>query len=298
MSWIAVELKLDEQFVAAFSDALLENGALSVDVADAQAGTESEQAIFLEPGEEVTLQWGHNRVVALFDAHADPLRALQQAAAVVGFGSVPEYRSYHVDDQDWVRLTQSQFQPIEISQRLWIVPSWHPVPDASAINIVLDPGLAFGTGTHPTTWLCLDWLERNLRPGQRVIDYGCGSGILSIAAAKLGASEVVGVDIDSQAVKTSRYNASRNQVQATFVDVDALTLDKADVVVANILSGPLKVLAPLLANLTQQNGRLVLSGILESQAEELMDIYQQWFDMLPPVAREGWIRLEGVRRSD
>lgn len=298
MAWTAVELFLDAQVVTTFADALLENGALSIDVTDAQAGTASERAIYLEPDEEAALAWGDNRVVALFELQADTAAAVRQAATAAGMAQAPEYRHYRVDDQDWVSLTRSQFRPIKISDRLWVVPSWHAAPDTGAINILLDPGLAFGTGSHPTTWLCLDWLDRNLQAGQSVIDYGCGSGILSIAAARLGASSVIGVDIDTQAVETSRYNAGRNRVNATFVSGDTTALKSADVVIANILSGPLKVLAPLLSRLTRTGGQLVLSGVLQSQADELMQIYRTWFDMRAPVAREGWVRLEGVRRGD
>ena len=182
-----------------------------------------------------------------------------------------------------------------MSDRLWIVPSWHAARSSAAINIILDPGLAFGTGSHPTTHLCLDWLDRYLQPGQSVIDYGCGSGILAIAAAKLGASSVIGVDIDSQALETSRYNAKQNAVRSRFVDTAESGIEAADVVVANILSSSLRVLAPLLSGLTRRGGRLVLSGILEAQADELTDIYRDWFEMLSPVAREGWVRLEGIR---
>jgi ribosomal protein L11 methyltransferase len=208
---------------------------------------------------------------------------------------VPVYRTYPVADQDWVRITQQQFEPLAISPRLWIVPSWHAPPDPQAINIVLDPGLAFGTGSHPTTYLCLDWLEHNLEPGASLIDYGCGSGILAIAARRLGAAKVTGVDIDAQALQASRYNAKQNGVEAGFVSTDEPGIEAADVVIANILSGPLKVLAPLLAGLTHTGGHLVLSGILEAQASELTSIYQQWFEMLPVASRDGWVRLEGVR---
>lgn len=298
MSWVAAELLLEAPVVTSFADALLEKGAISVDVTDAHSGGIEEQAIYMEPGEDVAVAWGDNRVVALFPENADVKRVVEEAASSAGLADVPLYRTYSVADQDWVRLTQQQFEPVAVSQRLWIVPSWHAAPDPGAFNIVMDPGLAFGTGSHPTTYLCLDWLDRHLQPGQSVIDYGCGSGILAIAAVKLGASDVIGVDIDTQAVQTSRYNAVRNGVQARFVGADATDINSADVVIANILSGPLKVLAPLLSGLTCRGGCLVLSGILEGQAEELMSIYRPWFEMLPAVTREGWVRLEGIRRQD
>ena len=295
MSWIAAELLLDARVVTSFADALLDQGAISVDVTDARSGRSDEQAIYMEPGEDVSLAWGDNRVISLFETGTDVERALKQAAVMAGLSAVPTYRTYPVADQDWVRLTQQQFDPLQISRRLWIVPSWHDAPDPEAINIVLDPGLAFGTGSHPTTFLCLDWLDRYLQPGTRVIDYGCGSGILAIAAVKLGAVDVIGVDIDAQALQASRYNAQENGVKVRFVDTDAPDLEAADVVLANILSGPLRVLAPLLAGLTRSGGHMVLSGILEAQASELMSIYEQWFEMQPPVNREGWVRLEGIR---
>ncbi|NIO41988.1 MAG: 50S ribosomal protein L11 methyltransferase [Burkholderiales bacterium] len=297
MPWIAAELSVDASVVTAFADALLEQGAISIDVTDARSGCDDEQPMFMEPEAGAMLGWEDNRIVALFDNDADVKQALEAGAVAAGLGGVPAHRIYPVTDQDWVRLTQQQFNPIAVSQRLWIVPSWHTSPTASAIQIVMDPGLAFGTGSHPTTYLCLDWLDLHLRPGQSVIDYGCGSGILAIAAAKLGASVVTGVDIDDQALQASRYNARQNDVQARFVAATVTDIGVADVVIANILSGPLKVLAPLLAGLTRSGGCLVLSGILEAQANELMTIYQDWFEMLPPVNREGWVRLEGIRRT-
>ncbi len=297
MPWIAAELMLDAQVVTPFSDALLELGAVSVEITDAHSGTDNERAIYLESGADVEFAWGENRLAALFSEGADLAHVLDQAAAAVGLAAVPVYQTYRVGDQDWVRLTQAQFEPIFISERLWIVPSWHAAPDPNAINLVLDPGLAFGTGSHPTTHLCLQWLDGNLRPGQTVIDFGCGSGILAIAAGKLGAAQAIGVDIDAQALEASRYNAKRNAVNAQFTDAHTSAIEPADVVLANILSGPLKVLAPLLSRLTRIGGRLVLSGILETQTDELMNIYSSWFEMQIPVTREGWVRLDGVRRQ-
>ena len=281
--------------MTALSDALLEAGAISVDVADARAGTGQETPIFQEPGEGAELAYGCNRLIALFDPKTDAAAALSRACAAAGLDPVPEYRAAEIPEQDWVKLTQSQFAPMRASARLWVVPSWHAAPDDSAINIVLDPGLAFGTGSHPTTQLCLDWLDRHLFPGSSLIDYGCGSGILAIAAAKLGAGRVVGVDIDPLALVASRYNAEQNRVAATFVGADGPRLQPADVVMANILSGPLKILAPLLAELTVQGGHVVLSGVLAPQARAVADAYSEWFDMELPVEEQGWIRLAGRR---
>ena len=279
----------------ALSDALLGAGAISVDVADALAGTAQETPIFQEPGEEPGVVYGSNRVIALFDPGTDAAAALARACAAAGLDPVPEYRTAEVPEQDWVKLTQSQFAPLRVSARLWVVPSWHAAPDGSAINIVLDPGLAFGTGSHPSTRLCLNWLDRHLIPGSSVIDYGCGSGILAIAAAKLGAGRVVGVDIDPLALVTSRYNAEQNRVAATFVGADGLRPQPSDVVMANILSNPLRLLAPLLAELTVPRGQVVLSGILAPQAGAVADAYSEWFDMETPVEEQGWIRLCGNR---
>ena len=277
------------------SDALIEAGAMSVDVADAHAGTQGETLIFGEPGREPETSFESNRVIALFSPDVNWSESLQRAMSAISLAIAPAYKISEVQEQDWVRLTQSQFEPIRASTRLWIVPSWHSSPDPAAINIVLDPGLAFGTGSHPTTRLCLDWLDRNLSPGCSVLDYGCGSGILAIAAAKLGAARVRGVDIDEQAVLSSRYNAQRNCVVAEFFKADEAPPEPADVVLANILSNPLKVLAPLLATLTLPEGRLVLSGILPPQAADVTEAYRAWFDIESPVLDDGWVRLSGRR---
>lgn len=295
IAWLAIELMVDAAKVLAVSDALLEAGAISVDVADAQAGTDRETPIFGELGQDPELVFAWNRVVALFSSESDLSALVGRAWAAAGLAGTPDYRITEVAEQDWVRLTQSQFSPISVSARIWIVPSWHSIPDPAAINIILDPGLAFGTGSHPTTRLCLDWLDRNLSPGCTVVDYGCGSGILAIAAAKLGASRVLGFDIDAQAVLSSRYNAQRNQVIAEFFNVDEALPEPVDVVLANILSNPLKVLAPLLATLTLPGGKVVLSGILVSQAADVADAYRFWFDIEPPVMDDGWVRLSGTR---
>jgi ribosomal protein L11 methyltransferase len=288
---------VDAGQVAALSDALLEEGALSVDVTDAQVGTERETPIYGEPGDGVQLGFGSNLVLALFEADVEVSRVIGRSCIAAGFSTIPHYRAIEVAEQDWVRLTQSQFNPIRASRRLWIVPSWHASPDPDGINIVLDPGLAFGTGSHPTTRLCLAWLDCHLPAGSSVIDYGCGSGILAIAAAKLGASRVHGVDIDAQAVLSSRHNAKRNRVRVKFSNVNETPPPPAQVVLANILSNPLKVLAPLLASLTLPGGALVLSGILLSQAAEVAEVYAAWFEFDSPTADDGWVRLSGTRLS-
>lgn len=297
MAWLTLIVDTDAKHAEGLSDALLEHGALSVDLLDADADTPDEQAIFGEPGEPPPGVWQHNRVSALFDADKDVTAILRAAASDIGLKQLPEYRIETLADNDWVRLTQSQFEPIPISARLWIVPTWHTPADPSAINIVLDPGLAFGTGSHPTTRLCLRWLDSNLLGGESVLDYGCGSGILAIAALKLGAARAVGVDVDAQAVTASRDNAIANKIEnVSFYLPNAAPKNTYDLVVANILTNPLRLLAPLLADATRPGGQIVLSGILEAQAQDVMNIYQQWFELNAPIFEDGWSCLSGRKR--
>lgn len=297
MSWLSLIADTDATYAEALSEALLDLGALSVDLLDADADTPDEQAIFGEPGEPPPGLWQHNRVSALFADDQDVAAILREAASAIGLADLPAHRIETLADNDWVRLTQSQFEPISISPRLWIVPTWHAPSDPDALNIVLDPGLAFGTGSHPTTRLCLRWLDEHIRGGETVLDYGCGSGILAIAALKLGAARATGIDVDSQAVTSSRDNAAVNRVEnAQFYLPDDAPKGSYDVVVANILTNPLRLLAPLLANATRQGGQIVLSGILEEQAQDVMAIYGQWFDLSAPVFEDGWSCLSGTKR--
>ncbi|KAF0205207.1 MAG: ribosomal protein L11 [Gallionellaceae bacterium] len=296
MSWLTLSIHADASYAEALSEALLEHGALSVDMLDADADTPDEQAIFGEPGEPTSAVWQHNLINALFTEEASVANALQAACNSLGISPVPAHKIETLEESDWVRLTQAQFDPIRISQRLWIVPTWHTPTDPTAINIALDPGLAFGTGSHPTTRLCLRWLDNNLRGGETILDYGCGSGILAIAAMKLGAGSAVGVDVDTQAVQASRDNATANQVLADFHLPEGAALTQYDVVVANILTNPLRALAPLLAGATKSGGRIVLSGVLGEQAEEVMRIYAQWFDMQPAITEDGWACLSGIKK--
>jgi len=297
MPWLSLVVDSDAEHAEALSEALLELGALSVDLLDADAGAPDEQVIFGEPGESPPGVWQHNLVSALFDSDKDVSAILLDAIANIGLKQLPEHRIETLADNDWVRLTQSQFEPIPVSPRLWIVPTWHTPSDPSAINIVLDPGLAFGTGSHPTTRLCLRWLNTNLQGGESVLDYGCGSGILAIAALKLGAARATGVDVDLQAVNASRDNAIANQIEnARFFLPDDAPQSSYDLVVANILTNPLRMLAPLLANATRPGGQIVLSGILEEQAQEVINIYQQWFGLNAPIFEDGWSCLSGRKR--
>jgi ribosomal protein L11 methyltransferase len=251
--------------------------------------------VFDEPGAPGG-GWATARIRALLVQDADADAVLRAAAADAGLGEVPAHALEDVPEADWVRSSQAQFEPIRVSERLWIVPSWHAPPDPAAINIALDPGLAFGTGSHPTTRLCLRWLERNVRPDALVLDYGCGSGILAIAAMKLGARAAVGVDVDPAAVAAARANASANGVAARFVGSDAPLDVVADLVVANILANPLKILAPVLAAHCRAGGRIVLAGILARQDAEVAAAYAPWFDVAPFDGDDGWIALEGLRR--
>jgi ribosomal protein L11 methyltransferase len=277
-----------------WADALLLAGALSVDISDPHAGTPAETALYDESGGHSAAFWPMTRLTALFDAATDTAAALAAAAEWIE-EPLPPHRSETVEEQDWVRLAQAQFMPVRVTERLWIVPSWREPPDRNAINIALDPGLAFGTGSHPTTLLCLRWLASNLEPGMAVLDYGCGSGILAIAAAKLGASSVTGVDIDPQAIVASRANAQSNGVTAQFCAPDCLPRQPVDIVIANILANPLELLAPLLAEHVRPNGRIVLSGILDSQGVRVAAAYERWFNIAPWESADGWTALAGVR---
>lgn len=295
MSWQNVSFLTDASHAEPMCDALLEVGALSASIEDADAGTPDEQAQFGEPGSVNTPGWNHSRIVVLLEPDADAAVVLGEAAGMIGLAEVPVFSVEPVAEQNWVQLTQSQFDPIRVSARLWIVPSWHESPDPAAINLILDPGMAFGTGSHPTTRLCLEWLERNVAAGSTVLDYGCGSGILAIAAARLGAAHVAGVDIDPQAVDAAKSNAERNGVTALFVDSAAPVAGEYDVVVANILSNPLRVLAPAICAHVRSGGRLALSGILREQADEIVAIYAQWIPLQVADVREDWVCLAGTK---
>ncbi|WP_298394662.1 50S ribosomal protein L11 methyltransferase [uncultured Azonexus sp.] len=295
MAWQNVSFLTDAASAEPVCDALLELGALSASIEDADAGTPDEQPQFGEPGSVTTPGWAHSRVVALFEPDADVAAMLADAAAQAGLEAVPAFTVEPVEEQNWVQLTQAQFDPIRVSGRLWIVPSWHESPDPAAINLVLDPGMAFGTGSHPTTRLCLEWLERTITGGESLLDYGCGSGILAIAAAKLGAAAVAGVDIDPQAVDAANANAASNDVAARFADSAETLAGEYDVVVANILSNPLRVLAPAICAHVRAGGRLALSGILREQAEEIIAVYAPWIPLQVADMREDWVCLAGVK---
>jgi ribosomal protein L11 methyltransferase len=256
-----------------------------------------DQPIF-EPDLGTTPLWSHTHLLALFEADTDQT-ALLESLQSIWQGELPEHQIEDIADQDWERSWMEHFQPMRFGQRLWIVPSWHAAPEPHAVNLLLDPGLAFGTGTHPTTALCLEWLDGQELQGQQLIDFGCGSGILAIAALLLGAEQVVGTDIDTQALEASRDNAQRNQLAdarfALYLPED-MPQQPADVLVANILAGPLVKLAPQLTALVKPGGLIALSGILAEQTDQILAAYQEAFQLDPVAGHDGWIRISGRRR--
>ena len=285
----------DSRVVDKLSDIFIELGALSVSIEDQHTGTELEQAIFNEPGMEVSNLWDASRLIVLFAENTD-INAIITTAKVT-LGHEFSYTTEIIADQDWVKITQDQFTPIKIKDNFYIVPSWHKSPDTHAINVTLDPGLAFGTGSHPTTFMCLEWIANNINSSvNSLLDYGCGSGILAIAGKKFDVREVYGVDIDSQAIISSTNNSSDNNTAIKFCTPNDLPDMQFDVVVANILSNPLRILAPMLAGLTKHT--LVLSGILEAQSEELTDIYNHWFKVRVAQNIDGWVLLECNKKTD
>lgn len=297
MSFVAVRFDVAAAAADRWSDALLDAGALSVDAADPFADTPGESAIFGEPVDVPPEFWRVTRLTALCAAEADPAAIVHTAARALA-SPPPPFESDRVLDQDWVRTTRAQFAPQPITERLWIVPTWSDPPRTDAVNVRLDPGLAFGTGAHATTRLCLRFLADHVGSTDSVLDYGCGSGILAIAAAKLGATHVVGVDIDPQAIRASIDNARENGVTARFVDAEAPLRESFTIVVANILANPLRMLAPALAARTRADGRIALSGILRSQAQDVIEAYARGFDMAVHAEEEGWVLLVGRRLHD
>jgi ribosomal protein L11 methyltransferase len=295
VAWRALVVEVDAAAADALGDALLAHGAAAASVEDALAGTPGEQPVFDEPGAGAGAAWKRARLRALVATDVDPALLLATAARDAGIQS-PPFVVEDVGDTDWVRASQDQFAPIRVSARLWIVPSWHAAPDSGALNLRLDPGLAFGTGSHPTTRLCLRWLEARVHPGAAVLDYGCGSGILAIAALMLGARAATGVDVDPAALEAAHANAARNAVPARFVGTDVPLPADADLVVANILANPLIVLAPALAAHCRPGGRIALAGILAPQAAAVTQAYAEWCALAPFGEEDGWVCLEGVRR--
>ncbi|PKQ71208.1 ribosomal protein L11 methyltransferase [Aeromonas sobria] len=292
MPWIQIRINATAKTADKVSNMLLGRGAQAVTFMDAQDVPVYEPL----PGE--TPLWGETEVMGLFDAETDPAPTIAFFQQI--FGENVGYKVEQLEDKDWVREWMDHFHPMQFGERLWICPSWRDVPNPDAVNVMLDPGLAFGTGTHPTTALCLQWLDGLDLTGKTVVDFGCGSGILGIAALKLGAARVIGIDIDPQAIQASRDNAERNGVAGQielYLPADQPQDVEADVVVANILAGPLRELAPLIAGHGKPGSLMALSGVLESQAPELETIYGQWFDMDPTAVKEEWCRLSGRKHG-
>jgi ribosomal protein L11 methyltransferase len=292
MPWLQVRLAISPEQAETYEDALLEVGAVSVTFMDAE-----DQPIF-EPELNTTPLWSHTHLLALFEADTDASAVFAHLQLLTD-ASLPEHHAEVIEDQDWERSWMDNFQPMRFGRRLWIVPSWHVAPEPGAVNLLLDPGLAFGTGTHPTTALCLEWLDGQQLQDTQVLDFGCGSGILAIAALLLGARQAVGTDIDVQALEASRDNAQRNGIADERFPVylpGDLPVQQADVLVANILAGPLVNLAPQLSSLVRPGGLLALSGILAEQGEEVATAYAEDFELDPIANRDGWVRISGRRR--
>lgn len=288
MPWIQIRINATAKTADKVSNMLLGRGAQAVTFMDAK------DVPVYEPMPGETPLWGETEVMGLFDAETDPAPTIAFFQQI--FGEDVGYKVEQLEDKDWVREWMDHFHPMQFGERLWICPSWRDVPNPDAVNVMLDPGLAFGTGTHPTTALCLQWLDGLDLAGKTVVDFGCGSGILGIAALKLGAARVIGIDIDPQAIQASRDNAERNGVAdqiELYLPADQPQDVEADVVVANILAGPLRELAPLIAGHGKADSLMALSGVLESQAPELETIYGQWFEMDPTAVKEEWCRLSG-----
>ncbi len=276
MPWLSLTLQVDAAAAERFTQALLDAGAQSVSLENPQGGLQA--------------------VGALLDMNVDAGALVRDAARAAGLETAPALRADQLEDEDWVRRSQAQFAPLQIGARLWIGPSWHAPPSDGRAVVRLDPGLAFGTGSHPSTRLVLRLLERELLGGEAVLDYGCGSGILAIAAAKLGAARVDAVDIDPQALEVTAANARANRVAVRASRPEALAPQLYDVVVSNILAQPLMMLAPLLAARTAPEGRIALAGVLEAQASEVAERYSAWFDVSLPSIDEGWGLIEGIRK--
>lgn len=305
MAWLRLQLEVRAPLAEALSDALLELGAQSVTIEDAHADTPAESPCYGEPGTHAVAGWPDSRLSAIVDLHRDAEVLIETAARVAGLSAAPEYEVAQVEDDDWVRRTQSQFGPLRVGERLWIVPSWSTPPVArEAVVVRLDPGLAFGTGSHATTRLMLGWLERALtdqrpelpRRACRVLDYGCGSGILALAAAKFGATEIVAIDLDPRALEASAENARANGVSIWIGLPQALPAGHYDLVLSNILARPLIDLAALFAACTAPGARIALSGVLAEQAGQVRAAYAGEFDLSVEAVSEGWALLAGERR--
>ena len=294
MAWINLTFFAEEKDIDLLSEALETRGALSIFIQDKNLNNSDEELIFGEPHSGPNKFWATNQIQALFNDSVD-IKEIQDEL-VSNFQDIDfKFTTSSVSETDWVKLSQSQFKPICIKDRINIVPSWHKINNPKLINIILDPGLAFGTGAHPTTHLCTEWLIDNVSKEKKVLDYGCGSGILAIAAYKLGAKMVKGVDIDPQAIIASKENGNVNECNIDWLNTDEDFNFQADLLVANILSSALSVLAPLLASYCSPKGKIALSGILESQENQIKKIYAPWFTFEQTLKNNGWVCLSGVK---
>ncbi|NOI15172.1 50S ribosomal protein L11 methyltransferase [Vibrio hepatarius] len=295
MPWIQIKLNATNENAESIGDMLMEEtGALSVTFLDAQ-----DTPVF-EPLPGETRLWGDTDILALYDAETDSNRVIEQIKASNMLAEGFAYKVEQLEDKDWEREWMENFHPMKFGERLWICPSWREVPEPDAINVMLDPGLAFGTGTHPTTSLCLEWLESLDLSGKTVIDFGCGSGILAIAAIKLGAEKVIGIDIDPQALLASKDNAQRNGVAdqlEVYLPQEQPEGLVADVVVANILAGPLRELSGIIKSLVKPNGELAMSGVLDTQAEDVANYYRDEVQIDPIVEQNEWCRISGRKQG-
>ncbi|MBU6459612.1 MAG: 50S ribosomal protein L11 methyltransferase [Proteobacteria bacterium] len=292
MGYQSVIIRITGEHAEVMSDALLESGALSVEIEDAHAGTQKDEAIFAEPGMLFQI-WAASKLNVLFPESADIPAILASVTALLQLPQPLVYEQMYLEEEDWVAKTQALSGPVKIG-RIWIVPSWSPLPSSEGPLIHLDPGMAFGSGAHPTTRLCISWIDEHLVQGESVLDYGCGSGILAIVAARSGAGRVVGVDVDPMAISASRQNADLNKVKVEFVRPDA-SLAPFDLLVANILANPLIQLKSCFTSLVAPSGRIVLSGLLRNQASKLITSYAPEFDLDIAGEEEGWVLLEGPR---
>ncbi|MDC9580427.1 50S ribosomal protein L11 methyltransferase [Xenorhabdus sp. PR6a] len=293
MPWIQLRLNTTGQQAEALGDELMESGAVSVTFQD------SHDTPIFEPLPGETRLWGDTDVIGLYDAEMDMKAVVSQLEQVPQLGTGFIHKIEQLEDKDWEREWMDNFHPMRFGQRLWICPSWREVPEPDAVNVMLDPGLAFGTGTHPTTSLCLQWLDGLDLTDKTVIDFGCGSGILAIAALKLGAKHAIGIDIDPQAIQASRDNAERNGVSdqlTLYLSKDQPKDLECDIVIANILAGPLRELAPVIGSLPKSGGLLGLSGVLASQAEGVAQAYDNEFIVDPIVEQEEWCRITGIKK--
>jgi len=294
MAWINLTFFAEEKDIDLLSEALETRGTLSIFIQDKNLNNSDEELIFGEPHSGPNKFWTTNQIQALFYDSVD-IKEIQDEL-VSNFQDIDfKFTASSVSETDWVKLSQSQFKPICIKDRINIVPSWHKINNPNLINIILDPGLAFGTGAHPTTHLCTEWLIDNVSREKKVLDYGCGSGVLAITAYKLGAKIVKGVDIDPQAIIASKENGNVNECNIDWLNTDEDFKFQADLLVANILSSALSVLAPLLASYCSPKGKIALSGILESQENQIKKIYAPWFTFEQTLKDNGWVCLSGVK---